>query len=208
MNKKDFKTLIIFVILIVLILIVIIFNIYKNRSLNVDRKVKYIFDNYTYDNIIKEANALFLNAIKLAKNEFEYVKNNRGATEYYALEKYDDYKKIQNVNLILNSLSNQEISDYLSNHQILKSNNHYYIRDNNNINNSNYIGSKLELLDYDENQVFFKSTNYYCENHAYVGLIEDTIDCDYQSNESNFTIIRENNFLKIKDFGNIEQIIK
>ena len=65
MKKEDIKYLVIFIILIVLILSVFIYDCYKNRMIEVDRKVDYIFNYYSYPEALNNSQDLFFKAIDI-----------------------------------------------------------------------------------------------------------------------------------------------
>ena len=59
MKKEDIKTLIIFIISIVVIIALFIYNNSNNKNTPTDRKVNYIFNTFSYDNVLKEGKNLF-----------------------------------------------------------------------------------------------------------------------------------------------------
>jgi len=209
MKKEDKKTILIFIILIILIIGVLLFNIYKNKSNNVDRKVEYIFNNLTYDMVYNKGADLFLEAVSLLKdNVFEYEKNNNENIQYYSINDYNNYKKIKNSYKMTNILSNNALEKYMELKKIIKNENDYYIEDYKNNIDTNYIGSIIEIDKYNDNYVYFKSINYYCDNTKYIGILDSIPKCSYTSNESILTIINENNNLKINNIEEIQNILK
>lgn len=208
MKKEDIKTLIIFIILVIAIILVFGINIYKNRALdNVDRKIKYIMG-YSYDTIYNKGNNLFLQTINLLNNNaFEYTKNNDGSIKKYAINKENNYVKINNFSLVNNTLSENTLSEYMDLKKILYYENDYYMKENN-IFNDNYVGSIIEIKDYNDNLITFSSLNYYCENSKYIGLLEDIPECIYTFNETEFNIVLENNMFKIENIKDFEFVLK
>jgi len=86
MKEKDKLTLFVFIGLIVIILGILVFNIYKTKKLdNVDRRVEYIFNNLTYDNVFNKGSELFLQTIKLLNNSdiWEFERDVNGKIIYY-----------------------------------------------------------------------------------------------------------------------------
>ena len=165
MAKRDFKYIVIFVILIVLIILTLVFSSYKNRTLNnIDRKIEYIFNGITYDEVLNASKNLFLNSIKLVKNNFDYEKYRNNEINYYSINDFTNCKKILNYSLISSTLKTNTINKYLNEHQIIEYENEYYIAKNDNNINSNYIGSIIDINNYGNYFVNFKSTNYYCLN--------------------------------------------
>lgn len=209
MKKEDKNVLIIFVILILLIICLLIYNIYLNNKREVvDRKIEYIFDKYTYSAVLKQGTYLFFNTLKLSDiKTFEYEKNNN-EINYYSINDYNKYKKIINYNLINDTLSSNEINKYLKDKKIIKYDNYYYIKNYSEKINYDYIGSIIEISNYDDKKVYFKSTNYYCKNEEFQGLLEREPECSYKNNITNFTIINENDFLRIDSYNDIAKIIQ
>lgn len=210
MKKDDLKTLLIFIVLILLIGSIFIYNLYINRKReNVDRKIEYIFDKYTYSLVLNEGNNLFFNTINIISNKnFDYEKNSDNTIKYYSINDYNHYKKILNYTIFTNILSSTEIEKYMKDKKIINRNSNYYIENYTEDINEDYIGSIIEITSYDDNYVYFESTNYYCENEEYQGLLKSEPDCNYSYTTTNFTVILENNFFKIDSYENIAKIIQ
>lgn len=210
MKNKDRVTLIIFITLIILIFAVFLMNLYKNRKLeNVDRKVDYIFETFTYDTIYKAGTELFFQTIELLnKDIFEYEKNANGSIKFFSINNYNSYRKINNFTIVSNTLTNSEIEKFMTLKKIINYENNYYREIYTEEINSTYIGSSIELDYYDENYAYFKSVNYYCNDYNYIGNIEEEPDCLYSTRESTFKIERENNNLRISSLEEITSILE
>ena len=209
MKKNDKLTLITFIILIISIIIVVGINGYKNKKLeNVDRKIEYILG-YTYNSIMNKGETLFLQTIDFYKNEdiFEYDKNLDESIKQYSINGIHNYKKIKNFSIVLNNFSIDSLKDYMEYKNIINYENSYYINDEK-LDNNNYIGSIIELVDYNNNEVNFKSKNFYCDNNEYIGILNEEPKCNYDSFETKFTIVLENNIFKIKNIDDFKLIIK
>ncbi|MBE6156319.1 MAG: hypothetical protein E7161_01045 [Firmicutes bacterium] len=212
MKEKDKLTLFVFIGLIVIILGILVFNIYKTKKLdNVDRRVEYIFNNLTYDNVFNKGSELFLQTIKLLNNSdiWEFERDVNGKIIYYAINNYNQYKKIRNFHIVNTTLNSVEIQKYMNEKNIIKYENNYYIETNNDEElKSNYIGSNIEIKSYDNNYVYFKCINYYCDDYEYNGIIEEIPSCNYTDSESIFTLVLENNNLRVNNLEEIRNIIK
>ena len=83
--------------------------------------------------------------------------------------------------------------------------NNYFIKEIK-INDNNYVGSIIDIDSYENNIVYFKTMNYYCDDYNYLGIIDDNPQCEYEMKESKFSIIYEKGTFKInnlKDFINL-----
>lgn len=209
--KDDKRNTCIFIFLIVIILSLFLFNLNSSKNKkneNIDRKVEYIFNKYTYDTVYNRGKDLFLNAIKLVKSDFIYEKSKSGFENIYALRNFNKYKKIMDYQLISNTLTNSEIEKYMDSRKIIIDNNYYYIENYDITINIKYIGSIIEIDSYDDKYIYFKSENYYCDNYNYEGILDSVPSCDYVSNNSNFTLVLENNYFRIYDLKEIEKILQ
>ena len=208
MKNEDKKTLIIFFVIIFLILIVISYNIYKNRKLDVNRKVEYIFNTLTYKDVYHKASELFNQATLLVLDKgLNYEQNSNGKINYYSIDNYTKCKKITNFWLVNNTFSDKEINKFMEYKKIINKENNYYIEEYKS-QKSNYIGSIIEMDGYDESLVYFSSVNYYCENYEYIGVIDEEPDCNYEKEATKFSIILENNRIRINNLEEIKNIIK
>jgi len=210
--KNNKITLSTFITLIIAIIVLLIYNIIQNNKLNnVDRKIEYIFNNYTYDRVYINGSNLFFKAIELLNNNeiFIFEKDDNNIIKNYVINDEKEYKKINNFNIVSNILSDHEIKKYMNLNGIIKYENNYYIvsSEKEKINNK-YIGSILDIYSYDDKYVYFKSINYYCENYEYIGLLDDIPNCKYTSDETKFTLILENNNLRISNLEEIRSILK
>lgn len=209
MKKEDIKTLLVFIFLIIAIILVWSINSYKNRKLdNVDRKIEYIMG-YSYDAIYNKGSSLFLQTISLLNNKdvFEYAKNNDDSIRKYSINNQSGYFKINNFSLALNTFTNNSLKEYMDKKNIIYFENNYYMKDYTNDNN-NYIGSIIDIKDYNDTSITFKSINYYCANSEYIGILDEALKCDYNTNESEFSIVLENNMFKIESLQDFEFISK
>lgn len=207
MKNKDKLNIGIFILLIVLILGVAIYNGVKNKRLeNIDRKVEYIFDTMTYDMVFNKGTELFTQGIKLliSDNELVYEKNKANEVIFFSINNYHEYKKVENFSLIFDTFTKEEVTKYMELKKIIYHKNNYYIENYKNQNNTNYIGSIIDIDNYDDKYVYFKSANFYCDNYEYKGVLENIPNCNYTSNEKKFTLIHENNSLKL---SNLEELI-
>ncbi len=208
MKKNDIKYIVIFILLIILIVGTIIFSQFKNKPLNnVDRKIEYIFNNLTYDNVLNMSKNTFNNALKLVKNDFEYEIDN---DEFilYSINDYNSYKKILNYSLISSTLKNNIIDSFLNSKKIINYKDEYYIESYDNDYNKDYVGSILSINNHGDKFVTIKSTNYYCDDGKFIGVINTEPDCDYSKTESKFTLSLENHLLKVNNLEEIERILK
>lgn len=210
MNSNDKKNLIIFILLIIAIIGISIFNVYKNRDLKVDRKVIYIFNRFTYDTVLNEGNNLFFQTIELLnkKNSLEYERNRDESYKYYSINNYNNYRRITNFMLVTDTLKKSEINEFMKLKKIIKYENSYYIETYKEEYNKTYVGSILDIESYDNNFVYFNSTNYYCNNSEYIGSLEKTPNCDYTSSNTKFTLTLENNNLRVNSLEEIKNILK
>lgn len=210
MNSSDRKNLIIFILLIVAIMSIFIFNIYKNRKLEVDRKVEYIFDRFAYSTVFNEGNDLFFQAVELLnkKNGLEYERNRDESYKYYAINNYNHYRRITNFMLVTDTLKISEVNKFMELKKIIKHENSYYIETYKEEYNKNYIGSILDIESYDDNYIYFNSTNYYCDNSEYIGPLESAPNCNYTSSNTKFTLTLENNNLRVNSLEEIINVLK
>lgn len=206
MNKEDFKNKIVFIVLIALITFFVSFNIIKNvKKQNIDRKIIYI-NNMTYDTVLENGKNLFFNMVDILKNDgLTYEKNNSNKDKIYNIDGVD-YKRITNISAAFNKIDNTEIDKFMKYMGIINNNNNYYI---NHIKiQTNYVGSTLNIEKYDDENVIFKSINYYCDNYKYIGNIKNDIDCNYTKKESTFKTKFINDNLVITNLEDILNIIK
>jgi len=209
MEKKDKLTIIVFIFLIISIIIVIGINIYQNRKLNnIDRKIEYIMG-YTYDTVLNKGEKLFLQTIELFnnKNIFEYSKDLSNSVKYYVIGDKQNYLKINNFSIAKNNFSNNALEKYMEYKKIIKFENNYYIEDIK-IEKNDFIGSIVEIDNYDNKKVYFNSTNYYCENGEYIGILEKTPNCNFTKSETRFSIELQNGLFKISDIEEFKLIVK
>ena len=208
MKKNDIKYIVIFILLIILIVGTIIFSQFKNKPLNnIDRKIEYIFNNLTYDDVLNMSENTFNNALKLVKNDFEYEIDN---DEFilYSINDYNNYKKILNYSLISSTLKNNLIESFLKNKKIINYKDEYFIESYDNNYNRDYVGSILSINNHGDKFVTIKSTNYYCKNNKFIGILNEEPDCRYTKTESKFTLSLENHLLKVNNLEEIERILK
>lgn len=208
MEKKDKKTLVIFILLIISIIILLGINIYRNKKLeNVDRKIEYIMG-YTNNDILNKGESLFLQTIRLFNNEaFEYVLDLSEKKRYYSINRVNNYVKIINFSIATNNFSKNALNNFMDYKDIIYFENSYYMVDKK-INDNNYIGSMLSIESYNDNEVIFKTVNYYCENVDYIGIIYEDLKCNQKKEEGTFKIVLENNIFKIDDIENFKTIFE
>jgi len=210
-DNKDIKTLITFISLIILILGIFLFNVIKNKKIeNIDRKVEYIFDNFTHNNVYEYGNKLFFQAIELLnkKDVFEYEKDGNNKLKYFSIGDIYKYRKIINPIIIIDTFTKTETNKYLELKKIKKFQNNYYRVVYEEEYNDKYIGSIVDIDSYNDKFVYFKSINYYCDNYQYIGDLEEKPNCNYTKTETKYTLILENNNLKIYNLEEIKDILK
>lgn len=208
MEKKDIKTLVIFILLVVGIITVTGINAYKNRKLeNVDRKIKYVMG-YTYDSVLNKGENLFslTMSLMLDKDVFEYEKELDESISHYVIDKKSNYVKIKNFSLVLNNFTDNGINEYMNYKEIVYKDNAYYMQDLK-VDRNNYIGSILEIDSYNEEIVTFKSTNYYCTDREYIGVLDEVPTCDYQEKVTYFDLYHIDNTFKIDFNENLINIL-
>ena len=191
-----------------LIIIVIIYNIYNNRKLDVYRKVEHYFNGLSYKEVYNRGSELLKEAtLLLLDKNLEYERNNSGKINYYSLDNNKEYKKLTNFWLVSNTFSEKEINKVMDYKKIINKENKYYIEKYQS-KDSKYIGSIIDIDSYDDLYVYFNSINYYCDNYDYIGVILEYPACNYQKTETKFSIVLENNRLKINNLEEIINIIK
>jgi len=209
MKNKDKLTIIVFVVLVILILGVFIIYNHKNKELSVDRKIKYIFENFTYDYVYNESSKLFLKGIDLLnENVFLYEKDENDRVKYYFIYNYNKYKKITNFAQVNAVFIKDEINKFMELKNIIMYESSYYIEDYQEDFNNTYVGSTIELDSYDEHYVYFNSDNFYCDNANYVGLLYEEPNCNYKVTKTKFTVALENKDLKLNNLEEIKNIVK
>lgn len=208
MEKKDKLTILVFIVLIIAIISVLFINFIKNQKIqNVDRKVEYIMG-YSYDTILNRGEKLFVDTISLLtkKDIFDYNKDLRNNNVQYNING-KDYLKINNFNIAHSNFSNNTINDYMKLRKIIYFENNYYI-ENFKIDINNYIGSMISIDNYKNNIIYFNSINYYCEESEFVGLLDKEPNCNYQKEETNFSVSIENGIFKINNVNDFKFLIK
>ena len=209
MKKEDIRALIIFILLIISIIGLWIYNSKDRKIDNVDRKINKIFNMYSYGLVLNEGRNLFFEAVKISNtNNLLVEKNSNNRIVFYSIEDKSGYKKIQNFNEVKAILTKDEIEKYMLKNKIIEYKNNYYILDNKFKYNDSYVGSEVNILKYDDEYVYFKCINYYCDDYQFEGLLNKAPTCDYQKNESEFTLTKENNNLRINDLESISKIIE
>jgi len=209
MEKKDKITLIVFIFLIIAIIFVVGVNSYKTRKLvNVDRKIEYIMG-YSYDSILNKGNSLFLQTIELLNNKdvFEYAKNLDQSIRHYSINDVNNYIKITNFSLAINTFTEDTLKEYMNYKKIIYFENNYFMEDTK-VEKNNYIGSIIDIDRYDNNYVYFKNTNYYCDNKEYLGIIYEEPNCEFTKDDSMFVMKLENNMFKINNLKDFEFLNK
>lgn len=187
-----------------------LYNYLKNSgNQDIDRKVHHIFNKYSYGLVVREGKDLFINTVKYSNiNNFEYERDDKRDIKYYALENCTKCKKILNINELFNRVTIADFTKFRNDYQIIEQKNSYYMADSKEKINQNYIGSIVKLKSYDENYAYFESTNYYCQNDKYIGLLEQEPSCEYTKTITNFKVTDENNTLKIVDLEEISKILQ
>ncbi len=208
MNNDDKKTIIVFISLIIMICLVWAYNINNNKSYKFDRKIKYIFGSLTYDNVYNKGKDLFINGIKLLDSDFIFELDNKDNIEYYSLGKKNNYRKIVNYSLLFSTLSSKARDKYIKDRDIVQNSNDYYMGNYIKEVKKNYIGSSLDIESYDKDKVVFSSVNYFCDNYEYIGIIVDNVECSYTETKTTWTMIMENNILKIDNLEDFRRIMQ
>ncbi len=209
MDSKNRRTLVIFIILIVLIISLGIFNLVKGlNKQEVDRKVDKIFGMYSFDEILNKGEELFLNGINILKDNkaFLYEKDNMNKTLIYSINGYNKYKKISNFSLVTNTISAEELDNFMNYKKIIYYENGYYMESYNNKYDGNFIGSILEIDSYNDETTTFKVESYYDENSEFVGIFEERKD-NYQTITSMFTINNESGLIRVDNYQELINIL-
>jgi len=207
MEKKDKITLIVFIFLVVSIIFVVGVNSYKTKPLkNVDRKIEYIMG-LSYDTVLNKGEELFFQTINLLNDKeiFEYERNLNNSIKTYAINDLTNYIKIKNFSLATNTFSSKSLKEYMEYKKIVYFEKSYYM-ENFNESISNYVGSKIDIDSYNNEKVFFKSINYYCDNTEYIGSIEEIPSCEYTQKESRFSIVVDKNMFRISTIEDFIEI--
>ncbi len=210
MKREDIRTLLLFIIIVLLIGLCCLYNDYRNRTLNnIDRKVDVIFNKYSYDLMVEQGQTLFFDTIKFLNSEnYGYEEEFGGDIRIYTINDYNRYKKIVNFSVIKDLINSTELANFMNLKKIINYEDEFYIESYKEEINENYIGSIIELMNYDTNFANFKSTNYYCENANYQGLLTNAPNCNYTFTETNYSLNLEGNILKINNIEDIYKIIK
>ena len=207
MNKDDKKNIVVFSLLIIGILIVLGINIYRNRKHDVDRKIEYIYG-YNINAVVNKGEALFKSAMNLLLKDdiFEYHRNLDNSIAHFAINGKSNYLRINNFSLVNNTFSKNNIQSFIDYKNIISYKNDYYIQDTK-IKNNNYVGSIIEFDSYDYENVLFSSTNYYCDNSSYEGILIQVPKCDYETKKTTFKVALENDLFRISDIYDIFDVI-
>ncbi len=209
MKKEDIRYLIMFIILILLIGLFWLYNDYRERDINVNRKINYIYHNYTYDTALKESKRLFQNSLAILNiNNYEYKMTNENKYELYNINGQDDYKKILSFDLIFHTFTEDDVDKFMENFGIVEEEKEFYIQETSMKTNKDYVGSIIDVFNYDKDYLYLKSDNYYCENGQFSGLLSEKPTCDYIYTSTTFKLKEENGNLRIADYEEILQIIK
>ncbi len=203
MKKENIKQIIIFCLLIIIIIIIILINIYQNKKLDVDRKNIIIFNKYSYNYILNEGKNIFFNTYNLINKsilQYEEISNQK---VIYKINNQNFYKII-NDDLINNLFTKKAQNELMNDLNIILDNNEYYIKIKNIKNNYNYVGSFFEITSYDDKFVNFKTTNYFCDNYEYIGRLDEEPQCDFKTNNTNFSITLDNNLIKLTSYDEIK----
>ena len=188
--KENKKIIIIFVSIIVILIGVFCYYEYKNRRNTDERKVN-ILGNFSYSEVVELSNQIFLNAVKILNaNNLEVETNHNNVIRFYSINDYDEYKKINNFLTVINTLNINDLRKYMEEKT-----------------NQDYIGSIIEISDYDDKYIYFNSENYYCTDSEYIGLLETKPTCDYTVKNTTFKLVLEEDELKISNIEDIRKII-
>ncbi len=208
MKKEDKRNLIIFICLIFLIGITCLYDFfaYSKTDVNIDRKVKNIFGNYTYNNVLEESQKLFFNYLAIYDHSaFTYELKEDKHPKYFAIGDYNRYKKVDNLGSLINILNGNTVNNFLEEHQIIAYNNEYYIKEYDNPKiNDKYVGSIINIKKYDDKYVYLESENYFCDNYHFIGLLEEKPNCLFTKTITTYKTMLSNNYLRITDYKEIE----
>ena len=111
------------------------------------------------------------------------------------------------VGKIINTFAKVDLDKYINDKKIIIKNNEYYIQDYDDIINKDYIGSILNIKEYNLKEVIFTSINYYSKDNKYQGLFDEIPKNYYKESKTEFKIIFEDNNLKITNIEELEKII-
>lgn len=197
------------VIISVLIIILTIFYVDYRKSNkeitnNIDRtKIEYIFGNLSYNQALTIGEDKFLKTIKLIGNDyFDYKKDiDDNYKRYYINNEY--YVEVINYGSIREFLSKESIDEYNNLVGYLYFENKDYVKKYIRNINEDYVGSILNITNYNSEEINYQVKNYYCTGYHFVGILTSEPDCKIRKvTNSTFAIIKEGNILKIKDLNN------
>lgn len=165
-------------------------------------KVEYIFGNMTHSQALKIGEESFLNTIRLVANDyFDYFLNEKDKPEKFLINGKDNYIRVLNYGNIKDFLNNESLSIYNDKVNYIEYENKDYIIARKEINES-YVGSILSIKDHNDKEIIFNVKNYYCDDYKFEGILMDKPSCNItEEKDSNFTLIKINNVLKIKDIN-------
>ena len=90
--------------------------------------------------------------------------------------------------------------------KIINRDNNYYIEDYVDEYNKDYIGSMLNVKEYNDKEIVFNSINYYLKDGEYKGLFDEEPIYDSKK-EIEFRVVFEDSILKITDIDKLMEII-
>lgn len=205
-NKKLLIPLILCALLIIGLTVLLVFYIVNkdNKKESTDRTVlEYVTGNITYDNALSKGREYFIDTIKLVANDYlEYDESFDGNINLYLVNNVDGYVKVKNYGLIKNFLNDSSIKIYNDEVGYVSSEGNDYIKNYKKDIFTSYVGSIIDIETITENIIEYKAINYYCNNYQFVGLLESKPTCNItKESESTFTLVNENNILKINNLN-------
>ncbi len=205
--KENKRIIILYILLILIFSLLFVYEKYRDKKLDVDRKVEMIFNEYSYNDAISMSNRLFLDTMYILNtNNLKVELNSIDRIRYYIFDDNKSYKKIIDEGKIYNTLADKDLEIYMEEKRIIKQDNSYYIEDYIDECNEDYIGSMLSVKEYNDKEIVFNSVNYYLKDGNYKGLLDEEPKYDSKK-EIEFRIILENNSLKITDIEKLMEIL-
>ena len=204
--EENKRIVILYILLILIFSLLFVYEKYIDRKNDVDRKVDKLFNKYTYNEAVEISNNLFINAMELLNtNNLKIEINNAERIKYYVFDN-KTYKKIIEDGKMLNTFAHKDLEKYIEMKKIINRDNNYYIEDYVDEYNKDYIGSMLNVKEYNDKEIVFNSINYYLKDGEYKGLFDEEPIYDSKK-EIEFRVVFEDSILKITDIDKLMEII-
>lgn len=166
-------------------------------------KIDLIFGSVSYEAAKEKGQEYFLNTIKLMAGDLiKYDETVDNKIKNYRIDGYDYYALINNYEDIKAFLSNNAINQYNEFYEVKEFENKYYTKKYRYNTNKEYVGSIIELNNYNDQEIFYNIKSYYCSDGEFKGILDKEPDCHItQTKDQTFTMVYENKMLKIKDLS-------